>query len=177
LFSHFSCLLKNVGFNHLITAMLNLSSTNNRVSVIPSGFIISVVGYSEKMPAVLEAVTSRIMSLLVEMKEGPEQHPALAERYIKAMQNLARETKNFRLDSPLAIASYNSRMLLENPVWHIEQYIAEMEGEVAVKKPLTMTECALIVEEAITGRVAVSFSLLPLHYQFGFVFLRSLPLC
>jgi hypothetical protein len=109
------------------------------------------------MPAVLEAVTSRIMSLLLEMKQGPEQHPSLGEKYNKAVQNLARETKNFRLDSPLAIASYNSRMLLENPVWHIEQYITEMEGEAADKNPLTMNECALLVEEALTGRVAVSF--------------------
>jgi len=128
-----------------------------RVSVVPAGFIVSVVGYSQKMPALLQAVTSRIMSLLSEMKEGKDRYPILDQKYTKALQNLLRETKNFRLDSPLAIASYNSRMLLELPVWHIEQYITEMEGEVAEKDPLTMKECALLVEEALTGRVAVCF--------------------
>ena len=126
---------------------------------MPSGFTISVTGYSQKMPVLLEALTARIMSLISEMTEGPDRHPALAQKYIKAVENLVRETKNFRLDSPLEMATYNSRLLLECPVWHIDQYLAEMEGEDAEKNPLTIEDCATLAEEALTGRVRVSLIL------------------
>jgi len=60
--------------------------------------------------------------------------------------------KNFKLDSPHEIASYNSRIVVEEKPWHIDSYIAEMEGEYATKKPLTMEECAGIAEECLMGR-------------------------
>jgi len=98
-------------------------------------------------------LTSRMLSLLDQMKEGPEAHPALADMFKKASDNLLRETKNFRLDSPYEIANYNSRLLMEEQVWHIDDYSNEMEGELAERDPLTMEECARVVEESLLGRV------------------------
>ena len=41
-------------------------------------------------------------------------------------------------------------------VWHVSNYIAEMEGEYAEKQPLTIEECAKVAEECLTGRLSVS---------------------
>lgn len=67
-------------------------------------------------------------------------------------------------------------MLLENAVWHTDQYIPKIQDETAIKKHLTITESASIAEEEFISRVAVSFSLPPLLYQFSFIFLCSLSL-
>ena len=114
-------------------------------------------GYSEKLPNLLDTVTTRMLSLLREMKEGPEAHPGLAQKFNKAIKNLCRETKNYKLDSPYEVGSYNSRILMENPVWHVDSYIAELEGEYAEKDPVTMQECADTVEHCLRGRVKVKF--------------------
>ena len=136
-----------------------VAGNSYRISVSPSGFTLAVTGYSQKMPVLLDTLTNRILSLIYEMKVGPEKHPGLVEKYNKAMQNLLRETKNFKLDSPLDIANYNSRLLIEDRVWHIHQYIEEMEGPEATRSPLTMQECATLVEECLTSRVKVKKSI------------------
>eukprot|EP00521_Asterionellopsis_glacialis_P009710 CAMPEP_0195288988 /NCGR_PEP_ID=MMETSP0707-20130614/5445_1 /TAXON_ID=33640 /ORGANISM="Asterionellopsis glacialis, Strain CCMP134" /LENGTH=1193 /DNA_ID=CAMNT_0040348939 /DNA_START=96 /DNA_END=3677 /DNA_ORIENTATION=+ len=131
----------------------SIAGCNYRVMNLPTGYRISVSGYSEKLPFLLDTLTSRMLSLLDQMKEGPEAHPALADMFKKASDNLLRETKNFRLDSPYEIANYNSRLLMEEQVWHIDDYSNEMEGELAERDPLTMEECARVVEESLLGRV------------------------
>ena len=93
-----------------------------------------------------------MLSLIEELKEGPEAHPSLYEKFEKAKEGLLRETKNYRLDTPHEVASYNSRLLLEQRVWYLEDYVREMEGEYAKKNPLTMQECGQVAEESMTGR-------------------------
>jgi len=93
-----------------------------------------------------------MLTLIGEMKQGPEAYPALHEKFEKAKESLLRETKNYRLDAPYEVASYNSRLLLEERVWFLEDYVREMEGEFAERDPLTMEECAQVAEEAFTGR-------------------------
>lgn len=93
-----------------------------------------------------------MLSLIEEMKQGPEAFPALNEKFETAKQNLLRETKNYRLDTPYEVASYNSRLILEERVWYLNDYVNEMEGEYAERNPLTMAECGQIAEECLTGR-------------------------
>ncbi|KAL9185105.1 hypothetical protein ACHAXT_002882, partial [Thalassiosira profunda] len=130
----------------------SVAGCNYRVSVVPSAYRLSVSGYSEKLPHLLDVVTSRIASLIEEMKEGDEAHPALAATFIKAKQNLLRQTKNYVFESPYETGSYNLRMLCETPVWHVNDYVGEMEGPEADAEPLTMKECAEIAEECLFGR-------------------------
>jgi len=89
----------------------NVAGMSYRVSCVPSAYRISVSGYSEKLPHLLDVVTSRIASLIEEMKEGDEAHPALAEIFHKAEQNLLRQTKNYIFESPYETGTYNLRMV------------------------------------------------------------------
>lgn len=131
----------------------SVAGCNYRVSCVPSGYRLSVSGYSEKLPFLLDTLTSRMLSLIEEMKEGPEKHPALADSFNKAHDNLLRQTKNYRFDSPYEIANYNSRLIIDEDVWYADDYIAEMEGEGSKKHPLTMEECARAAEEGFFGRL------------------------
>ena len=45
--------------------------------------------------------------------------------------------------------SYNSAL----KVWHISNYLNEMEGEYAARIPLCIKECASVVEECFTSRL------------------------
>merc|ERR1711935_637521 len=123
------------------------------ISCTPTGYKISVRGYSEKLPVLLETLTSRMMSLIQELKEGKGMHPGLNDRFEKAKESLLRETKNYRLDTPHEVANYNSRLLMEENVWYLDNYIDELEGEHAEKDPLTMEQCADVAEESLTSRL------------------------
>ena len=61
-----------------------------RVACLPSGFSVSVSGYSEKLPLLLDVVTRRMLSIIDEMKEGPDARPGLAAKFEKAKKNLLR---------------------------------------------------------------------------------------
>lgn len=128
----------------------SLAGSSYSVSCTPNGYRISVKGYSEKLPFLLDTLTTRMMSLIEEMKSGDSM---LQDKFYKAKEGLLRETKNYRLDSPYEVASYNSRLLVEESVWYLDNYVNEMEGEVADLNPLTMEECALAAEESLIGRV------------------------
>ena len=130
----------------------SVAGCNYRVSVAPSNYQLSVSGYSEKLPHLLDVVTSRIASLIEEMKEGEEAHPALEKIFSKSRDDLLRQTKNYVYDSPYETATYNFRMLCETPVWHVGDYIGEMEGPEAEAEPLSMKECADAAEECLFGR-------------------------
>lgn len=130
----------------------SVAGCNYRVSCTPSAYGLSVSGYSEKLPHLLDVVTSRIASLIEEMKEGDEAHPLLAESFGKATENLLRQTKNNMYESPYETGAYNLRMLCETPVWHVDDYVAEMEGPDAEADPLTMKECAEVAEQCLFGR-------------------------
>jgi len=129
------------------------------ISVTPSGFRYMLGGYSEKIPDLLNTVTSRIVSLIGEMKEGKELHPDLHSKFQKATINLLRQTKNCQLDSPLETANYNGRVLIEESVWHLDNYLDEFVGvgsdDGQDRDSMTMEECAIVVEESImNGRLA-----------------------
>lgn len=128
----------------------SVAGCNYRVSCVPDGWRISVRGYSEKLPFLLNTVISRIWSLVQEMQEGNE---ALRDKFEKAKQGLLRETKNFRLDAPNEVANYNSRLLIEESVWYLDNYIDEMEGPFSENDPLVMEECGKVIEECIGTRV------------------------
>lgn len=72
----------------------SLAGCNYRINCTPTGYKISVRGYSEKLPVLLETLTSRMLSLIQEMKEGKDMHPGLYARFEKAKESLLRETKN-----------------------------------------------------------------------------------
>jgi len=94
-----------------------------------------------------------MLNIIQEMKEGEKARPGLAQKFDKAKENLLRETKNFRLDPPYETASYMSRMMIEDNVWHVNNYMLEMEGEYAEKNPLTMEECAVATEDSFNERL------------------------
>lgn len=85
----------------------SVAGCNYGISCVPSSYRLSVSGYSEKLPHLLDVVMSRIESLIAEMKEGEEAHPALARTFAKAQENLLRRTKNCVYDSPYETVSYN----------------------------------------------------------------------
>ena len=104
--------------------------------------------------------------MIEELKEGKEAHPALSAKFEKAKDNLLRETKNYRLDTPYEVCSYNSRLLIEENVWYIDNYLSELEGEDAERDPLTMEECGRITEQGLTGRIKVSIFIAIARYMF-----------
>jgi insulysin len=83
-----------------------------RVLCTPYGFSIALTGYSEKLLHLLEVVTSRILTLIDDMKGAIS--PELDQKFEKSRQSLLMETKNIRLDSPYELANYNSRMVRQN---------------------------------------------------------------
>ena len=89
-----------------------VAGCNYGVSCVPGSFRLSVSGYSEKLPHLLDVVTSRIESLIAEMKEGEDSHPSLARAFLKAQENLLRRTKNFVYDSPYETGSYNLKTVI-----------------------------------------------------------------
>ncbi|KAL3920974.1 MAG: hypothetical protein SGILL_002995 [Bacillariaceae sp.] len=131
----------------------SLAGCSYSISCAPTGYKISVRGYSEKLPNLLDTLTTRMLSLIDELKEGKEKHPALYARFEKAKESLLRETKNYRLDTPYEVANYNSRLLMEENVWYLDDYVDEMEGPNAEKFPLTMEECAKEAEACLSGNL------------------------
>lgn len=115
-----------------------------------------------------------MFTLIQEMKEGKDKHPHLYDTFQKAQQNLLRETKNYRLDAPYEVGNYNARLMLEENVWYMENYVDEMEGPNAEKHPLTMEECAEAAERCLTGRLKVKIKLMDRKEAFPcFVVWRS----
>lgn len=97
-----------------------------------------------------------MLTLIQELREGKECHPALFDKFERAKEGLLRETKNYRLDVPYEVANYNSRLVMEENVWYLDDYVDLMEGECAEKDPLTMEQCANVAEACLTGRLKVN---------------------
>ena len=104
----------------------------------------------------LDTLTTRMQSLIDELREGKDRHPALNDKFERAKDSLLRETKNYRLDVPYEVANYNSRLAMEENVWYLDDYVDLMEGEYAEKDPLTMEQCADVAEACLTGRLNVN---------------------
>jgi insulysin len=120
------------------------------VSCTSSGYRFSVQGYSEKLPFLFDTLLSRMITLIEEMNAGDDK---LQNKFDRAVEGLLRETKNYRLDAPTVVANYNSRLLLEEKIWCLDSYVAEMEGDSAERSPLTMEECADEAKLSLLGRV------------------------
>lgn len=129
-----------------------MAGCNYRVTCIPSGYRISVRGYSEKLPSLLETLTARILTLLEEMKSGDHR---LRQKFNKARESLLQETKNFRLDPPHEVANYNSRLIMEEKAYYLDDYVNEMEGPMAERFPLSMEECAEYLQEGMLGKTRI----------------------
>jgi len=134
----------------------SLAGCNYRISCVPVGYKFSVSGYSEKIPFLLDTLTSRMLTLIQELREGKEKHPALHAKFETAKEGLLRETKNYRLDVPYEVANYNSRLIMEENVWYLDNYVDLMEGEYAQKDPLTMEQCADVAESCLTGPLKIN---------------------
>lgn len=134
----------------------SLAGCKAKVTCLPSGISVSVTGFSEKLPMLLDAVMGRMLSIVHDLK-GADDSSALTRTVEKATKNLLRETKNFRLESPYETASYISRMMLEHNVWHVSNYIAELEGSFADNNPVTPSEVANLMEEVLTSRLSATF--------------------
>jgi insulysin len=134
----------------------SLAGCNYRISCAPTGYKLSVSGYSEKIPFLLDTLTTRMLTLIQELREGKERHPTLYDKFERARESLLRETRNYRLDAPYEVANYNSRLVMEENVWYLDDYIDLMEGVNADKNPLTMEQCADVAEACLTGRLKVS---------------------
>jgi insulysin len=88
-----------------------MAGCSYRVTCTPSGFRVSVGGYSEKLAFLLDTLTCRILSLIEEMKAGSRvgnasefrDESSLQSKFDKATESLLRETKNFRLDPPVSV--------------------------------------------------------------------------
>lgn len=134
----------------------SLAGCKAKVTCLPSGISVSVTGFSDKLPMLLDAVMGRMLSIVHDLK-GADDSSALTRTVEKATKNLLRETKNFRMESPYETASYISRMMLEHNVWHVSNYIAELEGSFADKNPVTPSEVANLMEEVLTSRLSATF--------------------
>mmetsp|Transcript_32998 Transcript_32998/g.49849 ORF Transcript_32998/g.49849 Transcript_32998/m.49849 type:complete len:1160 (+) Transcript_32998:129-3608(+) len=123
-----------------------LAGSSYKVSILPTGVRISLRGYSEKLPFLLDTLTTRMLSLMKELQDSSCEKLKL--KFRKALDNLLRETKNYRLDTPYEMANYNSRLMLEESAWYVNNYIREMEqGE------LTMRDCGLVAQDCLLGRL------------------------
>ncbi len=63
-----------------------------------------------------------MLTIIEEMKVSTGNDCSLSRKFDKAVKNLLRETKNFRLESPYETASYVSRMLLEDNVRPLDRF-------------------------------------------------------
>ena len=59
----------------------------------------------------------------------------------------------------LLLFRFSTKQLMETPVWHVDNYIGEMEGPDSEAEPLTMRECAEVAEQCLFGRTKVRCSL------------------
>lgn len=122
---------------------------NFSVACHPSGFRIVLTGWSQKLPELVNQVTQRISDLLDDLEANDGSDP-LARSFAVQTEHLLRETRNFAFEPPYELASYNSRFLLEERVWHVCSYEEVMENE------LSMKECANVVRECFSGRVDIN---------------------
>ena len=72
----------------------------------------------------------------------------LLRSFATQVEGLRIETENFELDPPYELANYNSRLVLEENVWTVEQYLAEISD-------VTIRDCGELVKSCL-GEVAIN---------------------
>jgi len=128
----------------------SLAGCTYHILCTPSGYRISIGGYSETVPVLLRTLITRIRTLISEMKNDDSR---LSRLFDTAKEKLLKETKNYRLDSPTEVNNYNSRLLMEEKVWFLDDYIDELESQEPFSNPLTLQECASCAEQSFAGRI------------------------
>ncbi|GMH94643.1 hypothetical protein TrST_g5784 [Triparma strigata] len=128
----------------------SLAGLNYNVACHPTGFRIVVSGWSEKLDELLETVVGRIKTLIDDMINHDDTPTPLSRSYETQAEGLRIETKNFGLDPPYEIANYNSRYLLEDRVWHVDEY------EEVMKDGVGINECGKVAKECFMGKLNVN---------------------
>eukprot|EP00814_Leptocylindrus_danicus_P018865 CAMPEP_0116006758 /NCGR_PEP_ID=MMETSP0321-20121206/1916_1 /TAXON_ID=163516 /ORGANISM="Leptocylindrus danicus var. danicus, Strain B650" /LENGTH=1168 /DNA_ID=CAMNT_0003475367 /DNA_START=833 /DNA_END=4340 /DNA_ORIENTATION=- len=148
----FEKVLKDDLNSHIYDA--SLAGISYGVVIAVTGIRIKVGGYSQKVTQLIETLLNRIIELISEMKNPENNHEdsVLYQKYGKSLESLRRQTANFQLDPPYEVCDYNTRLIVEENVWTVSNYLAEMND---TKNPLTMLECANIMEETLLGSIRI----------------------
>lgn len=96
----------------------NLAGLRYDLHHSPTGFYLSVRGYSHKVPVLLSAITEQ----LVTFRASPA-------RFVLLSDLLRREYKNFFKEQPYTHAIYVASMLTESPRWHVSDYMSYLEED------------------------------------------------
>lgn len=86
------------------------------------GMRLTVHGYNDKLKSLLQTIVDRIANFTV----NPERFPLI-------LDSIERQFENFDKEQPYQHALYSSSYLMEQPRWHIQEYLATInEGEITV---------------------------------------------
>eukprot|EP00640_Fibrocapsa_japonica_P000489 CAMPEP_0113948168 /NCGR_PEP_ID=MMETSP1339-20121228/68882_1 /TAXON_ID=94617 /ORGANISM="Fibrocapsa japonica" /LENGTH=1055 /DNA_ID=CAMNT_0000955109 /DNA_START=417 /DNA_END=3580 /DNA_ORIENTATION=+ /assembly_acc=CAM_ASM_000762 len=107
------------------------------ISADPDSLDISVSGYSDKLPELLQRVATTTRSILSDLRsmghspEGLDGEVKKLKRWAafeKHRQGLLREYNNFVRQSPYEVASYYTRHALESKMYHLNEYAAVLRS-------------------------------------------------
>lgn len=96
----------------------NLAGLRYDLHHSPTGFYLSVRGYSHKVPVLLSAITEQLVTFR-----------ASHARFVLLSDLLRREYKNFFKEQPYTHAIYVASMLTESPRWHVSDYMSYLEED------------------------------------------------
>ena len=122
----------------------SVAGCNFSVNVHPSGIRIVISGWSEAAGPLLSKVVGRAKELADEMSSHGGDDTPMLRSFATQVEGLRIETENFKLDPPYELANYNSRLLLEENVWTVEQYLKEIPG-------LTIRDCGELAKSCLSG--------------------------
>ncbi|CAE8650341.1 unnamed protein product [Polarella glacialis] len=126
----------------------------------------SVGGFSDKLPELLEVVTKRLGEVLVAAEEAAaaqkaaggsegalgERGEELLEKLETQRQILLQDYKNFTREEPYSVGMYYSSQLMLRNTWHLQEYIEVLEKSpdlgmlvVAVRKALSEIQVEMLV--------------------------------
>lgn len=97
----------------------NLAGLRYELVHSPTGFYLTVRGYSHKVPVLLSAISAQLANFT-----------AAPARFALLSELLHREYKNFFKEQPYTHAIYVASMLTESPRWHVSDYMSHLEGGV-----------------------------------------------
>lgn len=84
----------------------------------PNGFVLAVEGYSHRIDVFLNAVVSKMKNFEVDKTRFEMQKDLLERRYA-----------NFDKGQPISNAMYHAAHLVEEPHWHVYEYVASVKGQ------------------------------------------------
>lgn len=88
-----------------------------------TGITLLIRGYSHRIDVLLDAIISKIMTYVVDPVRFEMQRDAIERNYA-----------NFYKGQPYSLAMYNSTQLLEDPRWHIDDYLKRIrDGSITIE--------------------------------------------